>query len=383
MSGQHVVYGFLRPFLRWAIPDHDVVLLHLQSEHPPEDLFSSGMGSIPVTNRCRNWLFRSVWEAGKLPTVIKAGQFDVVLNISGAISPRCPVPQVVLCMNPWCYRPSAQRNMLDRAKAALQCLAYRRAYRQAASLIYLSGHLRELYRHDNSPVVERSYSVSLVGLSEETVYAAREAEGTPRRPWSILSVSAMASWKGAETLVQAVAILRQRGFPVTLDLVGPWPQPDYEAQIRAQVSCLELQDAVHFRGKVSRDDLHKAYAESQVFCLMSTCESFGIPAAEAMCFGTPVVSTDCCAIAEVCESAGLFGPPDDPVWTADALQRMLTDTAFREQCSENAIRRAERLTWERCSLAFRRIMDVGKDSSGRTPAEVQNNDLSQTETTVR
>ena len=83
MSGQHVVYGFLRPFLRWAIPDHDVVLLHLQSEHPPEDLFSSGMGSIPVTNRCRNWLFRSVWEAGKLPTVIKAGQFDVVLNMPG------------------------------------------------------------------------------------------------------------------------------------------------------------------------------------------------------------------------------------------------------------------------------------------------------------
>ena len=76
---------------------------------------------------------------------------------------------------------------------------------------------------------------------------------------------------------------------LSLHLVGSWPDAVYERRIRNLVSELGLGEQVHFHGFVSREELDCLYAESQVFCLMSRCESFGIPAIEAQLFGTPVV----------------------------------------------------------------------------------------------
>jgi glycosyltransferase involved in cell wall biosynthesis len=240
-------------------------------------------------------------------------------------------------------------------KAGLQRAGYAKAFRGAAMMIYISGHLRDLYRRGNSGSHETQSEIAYVGINENTYRAATNLRGVEREPFSIVSVSAMAHWKGAETLVEAVRLLRDRRIPAILKLVGPWPDAQYEQRIRNQIQHDSLQDAVSILGKVSDDELHRLYATSQVFSLMSSCESFGIPAAEAMAFGTPVVSTDCCAIAEVCEPAGLFGPAGDPAWTADALATALTDNAAWSEWSGAACRQAAKLTWENCARPFRGI----------------------------
>lgn len=364
MSGQHVVYGFLRPFVRWMLPLHDVVVLHYESQPPPDELLQAGVGVISVSDTHKHWAKRTVWEATRLPRVVRNQKADLMLTVSGAITPNCPVPQVTLCQNPWCFRPSAQKNWQERLKAALQRLGYRKAFRKAEMLIYLSAHLQDLYRTANTDCREKNSAVAWVGLNEDTIMTARDLADTPREPFSIVSVSAMACWKGAETLVQAVRRLRDRDLPATLKLVGPWPDAAYEQRIRDLIQKFQLQDSVRILGKVSDEDLHRYYATSQVFCLMSSCESFGIPAAEAMAFGTPIVSTNCCAIAEVCEGAGQFGPVNDPEWTANALDTALTDNAQWAAWSQAAIQRAEALTWENCAQAFKRIPELVGESIG-------------------
>jgi hypothetical protein len=144
----------------------------------------------------------------------------------------------------------------------------------------------------------------------------------------------------------------------SLQLVGPWPNVSHEQQIRQLIQALALQDAVSILGRVSNEELHRLYGTSQVFSLMSSCESFGIPAAEAMAFGTPVVSTDCCAIAEVCQPAGQFGPVGDPEWTANALETALTDQKQWQHWSEQARLRAATLTWDNCARAFQKIPEL-------------------------
>jgi glycosyltransferase involved in cell wall biosynthesis len=247
---------------------------------------------------------------------------------------------------------------MERLKARLQRIGYAKAYRNAAMMIYISGHLRDLYRRGNVGVPETRSEIAWVGLNEDTYQAARDLQGIEREPFSIVSVSAMAPWKGAETLVEAVRLLRARQIPAVLKLVGPWPNAAYEQTVEDQIQRHSLADSVRILGKVSNDELHRLYATSQVFSLMSSCESFGIPAAEAMAFGTPVVSTNCCAIAEICEPAGQFGPVDDPEWTAKALEKALTDRAAWENWSHAARQRAAMLTWENCAKPFQRIPEL-------------------------
>lgn len=358
MSGNHVVYGFLRPLVKSMLPDHQLTVLHYEKNPPPAELLAAGVQSVAIADSLSHWAKRTLWETTRFARLTRRLGADLVLNVSGALTPRCPVPQVVLCQNPWAFRTIAQEAMAERFKAKLQCIGYAKAFKNAAMMIYISNHLRSLYRDGNPGVPETRSEIAYVGLNEDTYQAARDLTDVKREPLTILSVSAMASWKGAETLVDAVGMLHDRNIPAQLKLVGPWPNPGYRKRIEQQIKDGELMGHVQILGKVSDDELHRLYATSRVYALMSSCESFGIPAAEAMAFGTPVISTTCCAIAEVCEGAGAFGPLADAKWTADAIQRALTDQEQWDVWSTNARRNASRLTWKHCTEPFQRIAEL-------------------------
>ncbi len=355
MSGRHVVYGFLQPFGNAILPDHQMTVLHYDSAPPPDDVMRLGVKAIAVPDRFRHWLKRLLWEAWRLPGLIRRHGVDVALTVSGALMPRCPVPQAVLCQNPWCYHPAVHRNAHDRFKARLQRIGYGSAFRDADLMIYISNHLRQLYTAANPNSTERRHRVALVGLNQSTYEAAKRLAHLPRDPYSILAVSAMANWKGAHTLVSAVAMLHQRDIPAKLRLVGPWPDSDYEATVRRQIHALGLTHSVDILGRVSDQELHRQYATNQLFALPSQCESFGIPAAEAMAFGTPVVSTSSCAISEVCQQAGLFGPVGDPGWMSDAIERLMIDRGLWNQLSLAGRERASELTWHQC---FKPLLEI-------------------------
>ena len=135
-------------------------------------------------------------------------------------------------------------------------------------------------------------------------------------------------------------------------LAGAWPDSAYERNIRRLVAALGLGAAVEFAGFVSRARLERLYAESRVFCLMSRCESFGIPAVEAQLFGTPVVSSTVCAIPEICGRGGVFCDPDDVPGVAAALRLLLQDAAEWARLSAAARVNAERFAWSRCSRSL-------------------------------
>ncbi len=346
LSGRYCVFGFLRPLAGWVAGQHEILLLTYESESPPADLLSQHVRWLPVAERLRPWWKRAAWELCELPRLLRREGADYVLNASGAAIPTCPVPQTALAMNPWCFIRRAQSGVAEVLKARAQRRAYRHALGTSAFMLYISNYLRGLYESLSPRRLPQS-AIAHVGLDNETHSAAAELKNSvEREPMSIVSVSAMAPWKGIETLVEALRIVRRQGLAARLNLVGPWPDAGYEHRIRRQIVAGGLERDVTITGKVTQRELHQYYAQARVFCLMSHCESYGIPAAEALAFGTPVVASSACAIPEICAGAGLFGPAGDAVWTAQALTRMLTDESAWSLASANARHNADRLRWE-------------------------------------
>jgi glycosyltransferase involved in cell wall biosynthesis len=107
---------------------------------------------------------------------------------------------------------------------------------------------------------------------------------------------------------------------------------------------------------VPRARLDQLYAESRVFCLMSRCESFGIPAVEAQLFGTPVVTATAGAIPEICGAGGVYRDPDDVAGVAAALQTLLDDDAEWRRLSAAARGNAARFAWSRCSRPLAKLI---------------------------
>ena len=135
-------------------------------------------------------------------------------------------------------------------------------------------------------------------------------------------------------------------------MIGAWPDKSYEKKIRRLVYDLNLNGQIELKGHVSRQKLYSYYAESKIFCLMSWCESFGIPAIEAQAFGTPVVSSNCCAIPEVCGEGGIYPEPGNSNKVAESLASILTNKTKWNVLSRAARKNAEKYRWDICSRPF-------------------------------
>ncbi len=296
----------------------------------------------------RRWLFRAAWERVSLARIARKLGAALYFTPSGLAAHLPPeVKQIVFCQNPWAL-VSAARRRRDAPKAWLQRRAYRRAMRVAHVMIFNSRYMQQAYR-ENAGFEEQRGLVVHQAADDAVRGRAAQAAGIPRRRDQILSVSAMAPHKNAETLLRAFAIVRSSHSPARLVLAGAWPDAAYERKVRALAASLGITAAVEFAGHVTREQLDRFYAESRIFCLMSRCESFGIPAVEAQLFGTPVVTSTVCAMPEIGGAGGVYRDPDDIPGIAAALIRLLDDDDEWRRLSGLATQNADRFAWSRCS----------------------------------
>jgi glycosyltransferase involved in cell wall biosynthesis len=162
-------------------------------------------------------------------------------------------------------------------------------------------------------------------------------------PKIVLSVGVLEPRKNLERLVQAFALLRQRGIEHRLVLVGAagW---GYENLLRLPRE-LGLDDAVRFLGFVSQADLPLLYNAADLFVYPSLYEGFGLPALEAMACGTPVVVSHVSSLPEVVGDAGVLVDPHSVEGIAEAIYRCLRSDGLREELREAGLKQAARFSW--------------------------------------
>lgn len=357
-SGRHVMMGHLRNLVPWTKGEHKyLILYHAGNAHIRCDLGES-VAWLECPESTAGWLGRAFWERIHLNDLVIREHIDFVWTPSGSVTPSLSAPQISYAMNPWSLVPELRLKGIDAIKARAQRYGYKKAVKESAMMLYLSEFMRRAYRQ-NAGREERASAVIYTGLDDELFDRAEEMRNVEKKRMRILSVSAMAPHKGVETLLMAVTHLyHEKGLPVELLLVGAWPDAQYETRMRELAARLKLDGVVSFKGHATVEELYRHYAEAGVFCLMSWCESFGIPAVEAQAFGTPVVSSNCCAIPEVCGDGGIFPDPGDVEVTAEALAILLSDDERWQTVSEAARVNAGRFRWEQCTRPLLEMFDA-------------------------
>jgi glycosyltransferase involved in cell wall biosynthesis len=103
---------------------------------------------------------------------------------------------------------------------------------------------------------------------------------------------------------------------------------------------------IRMPGYRQNHDLRAIYAEATTLVFPSLCESFGIPAVEAMAQGLPVALADSTALPEIGGDAGwYFDPLVEEAITA-SLRRLLDDERERERRAEMGKAIAAKYRWD-------------------------------------
>jgi len=114
-----------------------------------------------------------------------------------------------------------------------------------------------------------------------------------------------------------------------------------------------LQGRVDFLARIPSEQLADEYRKSEIAVVPSVYEGFGLPAAEAMACGVPVVSSDGGALPEVIgpDGDGLIVPAKDSKALAEAIKKLLDNPEMRADLGRRGYARVMRLfTWRQMAI---------------------------------
>lgn len=195
----------------------------------------------------------------------------------------------------------------------------------------------------------------------------------PGEPFRVVVVCRIEPKKGLIDLVEAMALLRERGVAVEAHIVGvadEWSPASvrYKEALDQRIGELGLWGTVHLEGRHDHAGilrlLHLSHLFVAPFVETAGGDKDGIPTAvlEGMATGLPVVATDAGSIPEVVSSGihGMLVPQRNPAALAEAIASLLADGAARRTMGMQAAARVrEQFDVAVCeAVLHRRIREV-------------------------
>jgi len=240
---------------------------------------------------------------------------------------------------------------LKASNSAYRSWGIKRWYSFADTQIKVARHLSHFITDSEHSLQEITSSFGLPRERFKIIYCGvdtevfKEQPGLKRSDNRILVInSGDTPLKGLKFLLEAVAELRKTR-PIELTIVG---EPLVKGYTEGLIEALCLGDCAKYTGKIDINDLVRHYATATMLVVPSIYEGFGLPAAEAMACGTPVISTTAGALPEVVGDAGILVPPGDTGALVKSIASLLDDGARRREMGTMGIARVRKLfNWDR------------------------------------
>lgn len=167
--------------------------------------------------------------------------------------------------------------------------------------------------------LDRAKSVVIRPAVDPEMFRPSVVGRTSGGPLRIIMTGSIIWRKGYEYALAAVHLLRQRGVPVQLDIIGTG---DETQRLLYTISDLELEDVVTWHGQLPPAQVVERLQQADVFLLASLSEGISNALLEGMACGLPVVVTDIDGMDEVISDGveGLVIPVRNAPAMADALE---------------------------------------------------------------
>jgi glycogen synthase len=152
------------------------------------------------------------------------------------------------------------------------------------------------------------------------------------RDKDVVFVGRLVSDKGADILIDALALLKAKGIAISATIIGDGPERE-ALQRRAR----DAVPSVTFPGSKTDEDLARILNAHRILVVPSRWpEPFGIVALEGIACGCAVIGSSGGGLPEAIGPCGRTVPNGDPQALANAVEELLSSAAERERFREGS-----------------------------------------------
>ncbi|MCO6482316.1 MAG: glycosyltransferase family 4 protein [Flavobacteriales bacterium] len=328
-----------------AHPEHRFIYFF---DRPYDARFVHGPNVTPVVlpPPTRHPILYRIWFNRMLPRALRKHRADIFLSPDGYLSLRTPVPQVAVIHD---LNFEHFPDDLPRAYSRYYRSFFPRFAQMAARIVTVSEFSRQdIIRTYGVPGDKIDVVYNGIGEAFGPLPEARRGEARKRhtggRPYFV-SVGSLHPRKNIARLLQAFDRFAEERPEACLVIVGEsfW----WDERMKASWKGMRHAERVIFTGRLGQEELHQVLADALALAFVSYFEGFGIPVAEAMKCGVPVIAANATSLPEVAGDAAIYCDPFDVGSIADAMARAWDDPALRERLAAAGLARSARFTWER------------------------------------
>lgn len=326
-------------------PEHE---FHFLFDRPYSEKFIFSDNIIPhiVRPQARHPLLFKIWYDYTVPRLLKKIAADVFISPDAVMSLTTSVPQLVVLHDlNFVHYP----NDLEKKWSVFLNARTRKFAEKAARIATVSEFSKSDIIHQFA-VPESKVDVVYNGVNEDFHTISKEEIQQVRnrisdgKPYFVFVGSAYPR-KNLQRLLPAFDAFKEKSASdVKLVIVGKKFR-DYSVVDEAFTKMKHSGDVV-LTGMLDADELHRVVASSLASVYVSYFEGFGIPILEAFSCDVPVITSSLTAMPEVAGDAALLINPFSEDEIAQAMLRILEDTALRKELIAKGRERLKLFSWE-------------------------------------
>lgn len=166
---------------------------------------------------------------------------------------------------------------------------------------------------------------------------------------TITVISRLIDYKRIKDIILAFALLLKKGRDIKLTVIGTGPEKNNLIML---TKALKLEPRVKFMKNLPRKRLISELTNSDIFCLPSSVEGFGISVIEAAAAGVPYVISDIEVFKEITHKGrgGLLFELGNIRDLSDKIELLLTNKNLYKKKQKEAISLSKEYDWKDISL---------------------------------
>jgi glycosyltransferase involved in cell wall biosynthesis len=298
---------------------------------------------------------------------ISANKCDIIFSITGdylgKIRPVVGMSRNLLLYDRFIWKDFRQFRELVRTY--LNYRKQRFSFKNSSGIIFISEHARKVIKDfislDGKQTTLIHHGISS-RFSAEPKPQLAITEYSLDRPFRLLYVSTVHIYKHQWNVVEAVAELRAKGYPLELHLAGAVIFKPAGKRLRNSVLKYDpTGEFVRDHGWVSYETIDSLYKSADAFVYASDCENMPNILIEAMSAGLPILCSDRYPMPEFAGEYAYYFKSRQPATIAEAIERMLCDPERRAWKAGRSKQASEIYSWTKTSeQTFRFLNEIYK-----------------------